>query len=281
MRRLWLLLGTVLTLTACSTKMTYSFLDWAIEWRLDDYVTLNDAQERQFDKALQSFLVWHRKQELPRYSADLKSLRTALQQGTLTPEFLSNFTDQARQHWLRIFSKTFDDIVPLVASFDAQQVAQIKQQLSKDQQKLHKRYQHKTPEQLIADADERLQDTLEDWIGRLTVPQQQLVHSYNQQRLQVIRLWLDYRDEWYAQFVDTLDNRHDQSQLRTRLKSLLTTPEQLRSPAFQQQLNANSKRLGQMLVQVAKEMTAKQRQHILRKLDELISDLDDLSGVTG
>ncbi|QVK23477.1 hypothetical protein KHX94_01445 [Shewanella dokdonensis] len=224
---------------------------------------------------------WHRQQELPRYSADLQQLRRALQQHSLTPEFLSQFTDNARQHWLRIFSRTFDDIVPLVASFSDEQVAQIKKQLAKNQQSLQQEYQDKTAEQRLAQADARLQEQLQDWIGRLTPPQKQLIHQYNQQRLDITKLWLDYRHEWYQQLVITLEQRHDPSVLRQRLQLLLTTPEQLRSVEYQQKLDTNRQRLGLMLVQVAQQMSAKQQRHIQRKLDDLISDLDDLSGANG
>ncbi|MCL1075063.1 DUF6279 family lipoprotein [Shewanella dokdonensis] len=281
MKRWLLLLAALLTLSACSTKMSYHFLDWAIAWQLDDYVSLNKAQQQQFDQALQAFLQWHRQQELPRYSADLQQLRRALQQHSLTPEFLSQFTDNARQHWLRIFSRTFDDIVPLVASFSDEQVAQIKKQLAKNQQSLQQEYQDKTAEQRLAQADARLQEQLQDWIGRLTPPQKQLIHQYNQQRLDITKLWLDYRHEWYQQLVITLEQRHDPSVLRQRLQLLLTTPEQLRSVEYQQKLDTNRQRLGLMLVQVAQQMSAKQQRHIQRKLDDLISDLDDLSGANG
>ncbi|GGY89616.1 MULTISPECIES: DUF6279 family lipoprotein [Shewanella] len=281
MKRFLLLLTALLMLSACSTKMSYHFLDWAIAWQLDDYVSLNKAQEQQFEQALQAFMQWHRQQELPRYSHDLRQLRSALQQHSLTPEFLSRFTDNARQHWLRIFSHTFDNIVPLVASFDDAQVAQIKKQLAKDQQSLQQEYQDKTAEQLLTQADERLQEQLQDWIGRLTPPQKQLIHQYNQQRLDITKLWLDYRHEWYQQLVMALEQRHDPILLRQRLQLLLTTPEQLRSVEYQQQLDTNRQRLGLMLVQVAQHMNAKQQRHIQRKLDDLISDLDDLSGVNG
>ncbi|TCN90304.1 DUF6279 family lipoprotein [Shewanella fodinae] len=281
MKRFLLLLTALLMLSACSTKMSYHFLDWAIARQLDDYVSLNKAQEQQFEQALQAFMQWHRQQELPRYSNDLRQLRSALQQHSLTPEFLSRFTDNARQHWLRIFSHTFDNIVPLVASFDDAQVAQIKKQLAKDQQSLQQEYQDKTAEQLLTQADERLQEQLQDWIGRLTPPQKQLIHQYNQQRLDITKLWLDYRHEWYQQLVVALEQRHDPILLRQRLQLLLTTPEQLRSMEYQQQLDTNRQRLGLMLVQVAQHMNAKQQRHIQRKLDDLISDLDDLSGVNG
>ncbi|QVK23478.1 hypothetical protein KHX94_01450 [Shewanella dokdonensis] len=55
MKRWLLLLAALLTLSACSTKMSYHFLDWAIAWQLDDYVSLNKAQQQQFDQALQAF----------------------------------------------------------------------------------------------------------------------------------------------------------------------------------------------------------------------------------
>ncbi len=60
MNKVWLWALLILSLAGCSTKMGYYFLDWAIEWKLDEYVTLNDLQQTQFDAALNGFLIWHK-----------------------------------------------------------------------------------------------------------------------------------------------------------------------------------------------------------------------------
>ncbi len=96
--------------------------------------------------------------ELPRYSAQLKTLQTELADGTLTPQSWRHHVDMARDHWFRLFAQVFDDLLPLIASLSDKQVAQVIAKLEADEQELVDEYKDKNQEQLIKDADERLEE---------------------------------------------------------------------------------------------------------------------------
>lgn len=277
MKRLLCISAAILLLTACSTKMSYHFMDWAIEWGLDDYVSLNDQQEDQFDQLLDGFLKWHKSSELPKYAADLRQLRQQIADDSFNADDWQQFIDNVRGHWFNIFAQCFEQMWPLVLSLDDQQVAQINQQLTQEQQELDEEYQDKSREQLLEQADERLIDTLDDWLGRLSKQQKQLVRQYNREREFTTDMWLDYRHQWYQQFKQTLLERDNTPQLKAQLKMLLTAPQQLRSEQYQQKLIQNTHKFGEWLVALKPTLTAKQQRHLLNKLDDLIEDLDELA----
>ena len=61
MKLRWVMVALLgLTLTGCSTKFIYNWLDWAIEWEVADYVDLNRQQEAQLEQMLDEMLAWHR-----------------------------------------------------------------------------------------------------------------------------------------------------------------------------------------------------------------------------
>ena len=47
--RLSVLLLLSLSLSGCAVRLLYNWLDWAIEWKLDDYFSLTRAQSRALD----------------------------------------------------------------------------------------------------------------------------------------------------------------------------------------------------------------------------------------
>ncbi|KFZ38750.1 hypothetical protein HR45_04870 [Shewanella mangrovi] len=277
MKRLLAIAILMFGLTACSTKMSYHFMDWAIEWGLDDYVSLNDEQEAQFDNLLNSFLKWHRQSELPKYSADLRQFRHQIDDGSLSPQTWQTFVEQLRGHWFHIFEQYFDEMWPLVLSLTDEQVAKINQKLTEEQQELDDEFADKTAEQQLTEADERLSDRLDEWLGSVTKAQKQLVHQYNSEREFTTDMWLEYRHAWYQQFKQTLEQRDNTPQLKQQLRMLLTSPQQLRSEDYRQKLERNTQKFGEFLVQLRPTLTAKQRYHLLKKLDDLIEDLDELA----
>lgn len=200
MKKTMLLLVMLLGLSACSTKFSYHFLDWAIGWELDDYVTLNKTQQKSMDKLIEKFVLWHQSEELTHYVAQLTEVEHLIQTNTLTPALWAEHVTLAKRHWFRLFEFALPDMLPIIGSLTEAQVKQILAQSRKDEQELIKEFAGKTPEQLQQDADDNLNEQFNDWLGSVSDEQKQLIHQYNQQRLSTLDMWLDYRHEWLRQF---------------------------------------------------------------------------------
>ncbi|MBB1269433.1 hypothetical protein H5073_08720 [Shewanella sp. SR44-3] len=270
-------LSALLLLTACSTKMSYYFLDWAIEWEIEEYVTLNKPQQKQFEVMLDKFLIWHKQVELPKYSSQLHELLTQLQQGTLTPSQWVIQVQQAKGHWFRIFHFLLPDLIPLIASLDDEQVKGIMKQLRKEEQELSDEYAGKTNAQLLDESNERLFEQADDWLGSVSDAQKSLIEARNSQRLATLDMWLEYRHEWLRQFEQALSQR-DNSQLLTQsLTLLMTQPDDLKSASYQQNIAQNSENFGSLIVELSHTLSDKQRKRFNKKLNALIVDLNEIS----
>ncbi|QYJ80623.1 DUF6279 family lipoprotein [Shewanella acanthi] len=277
MKKYLTLLVLVLGLTACSTKLSYHFLDWVIGWQLDDYVSLNRSQQKSFDTLVDKFILWHQAEELKGYVSQLTELEGHIKQKTLTPELWLAQVKLAEQQWYRIFEFILPDLQPIISSLTDPQVKQILKQLGEDEQELSKDFAGKSSEQLQQDADERLGDFFDEWLGSVTSEQQALIHQYNQQRLSTLDMWLDYRHEWLRQFDIALSQRTYHSVLRERLTLLMTRPNSLKSDKHKQLIEQNTVAFGAMLININASLTPKQSKHFYRKLDKLIQDLKDLN----
>lgn len=264
-------------LSACSTKVSYYFLDWAIEWEVEEYVTLNKPQQKQFDGMLETFLIWHRQAELPKYSSQLNELLTQLQQGTLTSSQWVAQVQQAKAHWFRIFHYLLPELIPLIASLNDDQVKGIMKQLRKEEQELSDEYAGKTNAQLLDESNKRLFEQAYDWLGSVTQAQKTLIETRNSQRLATLDMWLEYRHEWFRQFELALNQRDNAHLLTMRLTLLMTQPDDLKSASYQQNIDQNAENFGSLIVELSHTLNDKQRKKFNKKLNSLIIDLNELS----
>ncbi|WP_133178153.1 DUF6279 family lipoprotein [Shewanella decolorationis] len=277
MKKAVLLVVLLFGLTACSTKFSYHFLDWAIGWELDDYVSLDKKQQKVVDGLIDKFVLWHQSEELGHYVAQLTEVEQQIQTNTLTPALWAEHVTLAKRHWFRLFEFALPEMLPIISSLTDEQVKQILTQSRKDEQELIKEFAGKTPEQLQQEADENLIEQFDDWLGSVTDEQKTLIHQYNQQRLSTLDMWLDYRHEWLRQFEVALGQRSDIPLLTERLTLLMTRPDELKSEKYRTILRQNTEAFGGLLLTINACLSAKQSKHFYNKLNKLIQDLRELN----
>ena len=267
----------IVGLVGCSTKMGYYFLDWAIEWKLEEYVTLDSKQQEQFDDTLKQFLHWHRSEELLRYENQLAKLSSALEQQTLTPDVWAEHVVEAKSHWARVFDYLLPSLLPIISSFSDEQVAQVIAQLRVEEKELNEKYLGKDQADLIEMADERINKRAKKWLGKLSAEQKNAIHNYNQSRGPTLDMWLEYRHEWIRLFSQALKNRHNKNALSHSLTLLMTQPDKLRSLAYKKALDTNTEQFGALLILLNQQASAKQKRYFHNKMATLQEDLIELS----
>jgi truncated hemoglobin YjbI len=184
--------------------------------------------------------------------------------------------DIAKRHWFRVFEFALPELLPIIMSLSDAQVKQILTKLREDEQELVKEFAGKSPEQLQVDADERLQEQFEDWLGSVSSAQKLLVHQYNRERISTLDMWLEYRHEWLRQFEIALGQRTDKTLLTERLTLLMTQPDELKSEQHKVFLRQNTEAFGTLLLAMNASLSAKQSKHFYKKLGKLIQDLTEL-----
>lgn len=278
MRKIGLYGLLLVTLLGCSTKMGYYFLDWLIEWKLEEYVTLNNQQEKLFQRNLDQFLIWHRTEELPRYEKQLLQLSLAFEKQTLTPRLWAQQVEQAKSHWARTLEFVTPSLVALISSFSDKQVQQVIAQLRVDEKRLNQKYLGKDHQALVEMADERIEKRVKRWIGKLTQEQKQAIHRYNLSRATTLDMWLEYRHDWIRLFEQALKNRQNQVALSHSLTILMSQPDRLKSAAYKTALDANTQNFGQLIITLNLLASGQQKRRFQKKLTSLITDLRELSG---
>ncbi|WP_156896929.1 DUF6279 family lipoprotein [Ferrimonas kyonanensis] len=270
------IVALAVVLSGCSTKFVYNWLDWIIEWQVEDYVDLDRDQERQLQRMIDDLLEWHRYDELPKYHAQLHQLRTQLDQGFSAEDAQAHLT-QLEQHWFRIFDHLMPKLVPLLQSFSDAQVQQMMTVIREENQKDIDRYLKRDLDDRVVSSNKRMAKSLKRWVGKLTPMQAQAVDDFNRQRHQSMDLWVAYREAWQERFHQAMLNRTNGAELRRELAVLLVNPDSVRPQEYKDQLSVNQHLFAESLVEINNSLTGKQRKRLNRQLGSLIDDLADLS----
>jgi hypothetical protein len=207
----------LLFLSACSsTTFFYNRLDFILPWYLDRYVDLERAQSQKLDIQLEALLDWHRREELPRYLDFLDDIAEDLA-APLSVVQLQNYADRAEQAWLRIRDPGLEFLLRLGEDLSDEQIEDFIAVMAKKQAKYEGKYLDRDDKEMREDVFEGLEETLEDYLGRLDKPQRERLRTATEDLLRSDTVWLQERSAWTAELAQALERKPGWQQRVTRI----------------------------------------------------------------
>lgn len=269
----WVLIIFLAALSACSsTTFIYNRLDFLLPWYLGDYVDLSRAQKKDLDELLQPFLQWHRSQELPLYLDTLNQVSDTLDR-TLELQDVIDISLSFENAYRRMESEGLEWMLKLGAKLSDEQIAQFLQQLNEKQVEYEEEYLTRSEQEFREDTYESLNDSLQDFMGKLDAIQQKTLRDTSASLQRSDRMWLEERAEWMKK-LEVLLRREPGWQQRTR--DSLAARDADRSGEYQQVYEHNMRQIQQAMVTVLNGRTEKQNRRLRKKLDNFREDLQIL-----
>ncbi|MFS1704094.1 DUF6279 family lipoprotein [Alteromonas sp. AMM-1] len=278
MKKLILILGMVL-LAGCSTKFTYNNLDWLVHWYVDDYVELSDQQEKLFDQHFANWMDWHRNQELAKYVEHLKRLRSDIEKGTLTAQSIADHLWTSRQHWERLRDHVSPELAELAKNLTDDQVKSLFDELNEENDDIAEQLAEAESKSEAENEKARIadiEDGISDYIGKLSDKQQAIIKQHAPDFHGTRALWLRYRRDFQQAARALIDKRNDMPDFEAQFIALLTHPDEFRSTDYRQLQLQNTALYGRMLEQVFYTLSDKQKNKLINKIDDMISDFEYL-----
>ncbi|WP_439136455.1 DUF6279 family lipoprotein [Pseudomaricurvus sp.] len=278
LRRLTLIGCLCLGLISCSLRVTYPFMDWWLGWKVDDFVSLNSQQENQLEKTLDQFHRWHQHTQLPLYARELAAFKQQLQQPDITPEQLRTFGEQAHAHWLASLDYAMPEIQSLFMSLSASQWQEFTEAITEKTEEDTEPYVESTPEERIELRQERLEKGMDDWIGRQTDAQEEMVLTWSQNLNYLSEISREEQQRWIDSATLLYQQRHTLSQndLRTQLRTLIAEETALWSPGHRKLLEENRERSLRLFADLHASLSDKQKKRLLNRLTDIEDDLNYL-----
>jgi hypothetical protein len=268
-----LVVGLVTLLGGCSsTTFIYNRLDGIIPWYLDDYVELDDAQERQLDGLLAEFLAWHRRQELPRYVALLDRISADLDRSVSTEQITAIYAEMERA-WLRLQDASLDWLLTLGESLSEAQVRQFLAYLQDKQEEFEQEYLERSDREFREDSYEALEDSLQDYLGRLSTEQRGRLRAASLDLQRSDAVWLQERAVWLQRLELLLQRQPGwQQQLREAIALRNETVSERYRAAYEHNLEV----ICGAVAEVLDSRSEKQDRRLRAELRDLREDLQTL-----
>ncbi|MNF71174.1 hypothetical protein D3C76_275060 [compost metagenome] len=269
-------LTVTLALGACSrVGLAYRNLDVIIPWTLSDYLDMNGEQKSWLDERLKEHLSWHCTTQLPGYLDWLDRLQTMVATNQVTDAALQARAHEAEQAIAETAREITPSAIELLQRLDDKQVAEMNDAFAKDRRKRQEEYLKPSLDQQIKERSARMEKRLNDWLGPLSTTQQQRVATWSSALGDQNTQWLANRVHWQKQFSAAVAQRQS-PQFPQRIETLLVNREKLWTPAYRQAFTNTEAQARSLFVDLMAESTPNQRARLLKKIEGVRKDFNDL-----
>lgn len=278
MKKILLLLG-VLLLGGCSAKFAYNNVNWLIYWYLDDYIELNNTQEEMFDGMLSRWMTWHKQQELPKYQLQLDDIINDIKTNNINEISIAMHRNRARDHWVRARGHIAPDLVTLGTTLSQDQIitffANLEKENVEDEEELQERLAL-DPQKSISKWVKSNEKGIKKWLGNLSGEQTDFIATFYPRFESTSPFWLEYKRTYQQELRIAFTLDQNSEMFRARMLTLITDPDQFRSPAFQDAMQINKAASTEYLMGLMSLASDRQVKRLLEEIGDLHKDLQDL-----
>ena len=265
-----------LALGACSrVGLAYRNLDVIIPWTLSDYLDMNGEQKGWFNERLKEHLSWHCTTQLPGYLDWLDRLQGMVETNQVTDAALQARTQEAKAAIAQTAREITPSAIELLKGLDDKQVAEMNDAFAKDQRKRQEEYLKPSLDQQIKERAQRMEKRLDDWLGPLNETQRQRVIAWSTALGDQNTQWIANRVHWQKQFSAAVAQRQS-PEFAQRIETLLVNRESLWTPAYREAYSKTEAQARGLFVDLMAESTPMQRQRLLKKIEGVRKDFNDL-----
>lgn len=169
-----LLLACALGLSACSAvRLGYAQAPELIHWWADGYLDFDAEQSAAVREASRRWLAWHRSQQLPEVSAQLKAVGQAWRGDRLSAQQVCQWSGQVRRWVDAGLAQALPDLAQLATQLTPAQLQHLAERQAQRRREQAEEWQALSPAQQRDKAVERLGERYERLMGPLNAPQRQ------------------------------------------------------------------------------------------------------------
>jgi len=162
-------------LGACSAvKLAYNNLPEVSYWWLDAYLDFDGSQTPKVRDELAQLLAWHRQNELPRVVGLLQEAQ-ALAPREVTAAQACRMADEIRERLLAVAERAEPAGTELALSLTEPQLQQLERKYSKNNAEYRKEWLDRSAARVQEKRYDKFLERLEDFYGRLTAEQRDLI----------------------------------------------------------------------------------------------------------
>lgn len=256
----------------------YGHADTVAAWKADQYFDLDPDQEAAFRARFDTLYSWHRRQQLPEYVVFLSAARQRLERGIAAGD-VEWFADGLKQRYRLIVRRGAADAAGLLATLTPAQIENLRERWQGDNRKFAA--EHRIDEALEARQRARARRYIaqvRNWAGGLTSEQEERIAALAYALPDTERLRHEDRMRRQREFIRLLDRRNgERTAFTASLAQWLSDWETGRAPEYARLADAAWRQRVALYLAVSRLLTPEQRDHLLHRLENHISEFRRLS----
>ena len=261
-------------LAGCSAiRLAYDNADSYLRWRAGAYLDVHGDAAEELDGRIDAFLDWHRAKALPQYARlseeAAKRLADGLSQGDVVWGY-DALQAQARES-LRAAA---EQLGPMLDRLSPEQVRYLEKRLAEDNRKFARENLKGSETERRKLRVKRLQDRLEEWVGKLNQAQIDRIRQYAERAPLTDEHSERDRKRLQSEFL-TVVRKHEAAK---RLPELAAHWQQGRDPAFAALNEAWRKEFYALLLDLDRSLTPAQRARAVASFRRYAEDFAVLAG---
>lgn len=270
----------ILCLSACTTKVAYNMMDWAMEWKVQRIVKLQHEQKLMTQRAIKDFHYWHRTTQLPLYADYLKQLKHRLDTGPINAQDIHAETDKIQTLIDSSVQKILPDIVEVLATINEKQVKELLDKATEERKEYKEDYVDLTPAKRAQKYAKEYTKHAQRWIGPLSKKQKEQVKQWSLSLTPFEELNLEQQKIWEETFEKILAQRHNKALLLKEMQNLMLYRTDSWQPELKERMDHNQTISYQLIADHLNGLSNEQKKHLNKKLDDYIRILTELANET-
>lgn len=262
-------------LAGCSTvRLAYNNSDWLVLTYVDGYLDLTPEQRRKLRAALRQALDAHRREELGRVVAYLRTVEASVADGLTGPEvehLLASLTPLYEGTAGRIIPA----FAPVMTALSDAQITHLSRKMDEYNRDYREDYLEVKPSERLDRRAERVVSGVERWTGDLSRVQRQMVRGISRSWPDLAQDWHDYDVPMQQGLLVLLRARAGGGEVQAYLTGwwILQTGQ---TPALAHKTDRLMRGAGMLILALDATLTQMQRHHFLERVQTLADELEPL-----
>jgi hypothetical protein len=248
-----------------------------LRYMASSYLDLDAAQSDELTPRIARFLQWHRSNELPVYAALLRSASQRAAKG-ITAEDVAWGLANVRSRYRRFAAKAAEDAAPVLATLEPGQLAALERKFADNNEKFAKEFLSSDDKGRRRAQLKRMLERFRDFAGELTPGQEARIELFALAHERHVAMRFEDRQHWQRDFVAALKAERRPEELGRRLAEMFDKPELRRSEEFVREDKRWDGDLGQLIVDLDRSLSPRQRAQVVRRLSDYSEDFSVLAG---
>ena len=262
----------VLGLSGCSIKFGYRFLDNAIRWQINDYVSLNAQQSHALTRGINQFHRWHQTTQLSIYAGFMQRSAVKFEQETLSPNDFDKIYDEA----FDILSVSMDQLIPVITdmllTLNETQISVVIKNLERESTKDLKSDFAITPAQRLAKRQNKMIKRIVKWTGRLNKEQLAIIAEWSKILPVDKEVRVSRQSAMLTTLSEQLKDRSNPERFKKTVLAHVKTPERFSNAAYKQSYAKRKQTTLKLMSDIYNSLTPAQKANLIASTKKYQAD---------